>query len=51
MEQTIATAVNKEPFSIKRMLLKCFPFTENGGRKTGRDAEFTNESPISAVRL
>jgi len=27
MDQTIATAVNKEPFSLKQMLLKCLPFT------------------------
>ena len=26
MEQSIATAVNKEPFSITKMLLKCLPF-------------------------
>ena len=45
MDQTIATAVNKEPFSLKQMILKCFPFTEGGARR-GPD-----ESPISAVRL
>ena len=45
MDQTIATAVNKEPFSIKQMLLKCFPFTEKGTRQDSK------ESPISAVRL
>ena len=26
MEQSIATAVNKEPFSLTKMLLKCLPF-------------------------
>ena len=26
MEQTIATAVNKEPFSLRKMFLKCLPF-------------------------
>jgi len=26
MEQTMATAVNKEPFSFKRMFLSCVPF-------------------------
>ena len=26
MEQTIATAVNKEPFSMKKMLMKCLPY-------------------------
>ena len=25
MEQTIATAVNKEPFSLKKMLMNCLP--------------------------
>ena len=44
MEQSIATAVNKEPFSIKRMFLRCIPF--------GVDKlEQPNESSISAVRL
>ena len=45
MEQTIATAVNKEPFSLRKMFLKCLPFTD------GRDGNMTNGSPISAVRL
>ena len=45
MEQTIATAVNKEPFSLKRMFLKCLPFSE------GKGGNMTSESPISAVRL
>ena len=26
MEQTIATAVNKEAFSLKKMMMKCLPF-------------------------
>jgi len=46
MDQTIATAVNKENVTIKQMLLKCLPFT-HGGAKAGD----TKESPISAVRL
>ena len=45
MEQTIATAVNKEPFSLKRMFLKCLPFSSDKG------GNMTNGSPISAVRL
>jgi hypothetical protein len=44
MDQTIATAVNKEPFSFKQLIMRCFPFTE-GGQKDDK------ESPISAVRL
>ena len=45
MDQTIATAVNKEPFSLKRMFLKCLPFNE------GRGGNMSSNSPISAVRL
>ena len=45
MEQTIATAVNKEPFSLRKMFLKCLPFTD------GKDGNMTSGSPISAVRL
>lgn len=44
MEQTIATAVNKEPFSLKKMFLKCLPFSEDGKNMAGG-------SPITAVRL
>ena len=44
MEQNFATAVNKEPFSLKRMFMRCFPFQD-----------FKKEQPtdsfISAVRL
>ena len=29
MEQTIATAVNKEPFSLKKMLMNCLPVKNN----------------------
>lgn len=47
MEQTIATAVNKEPFSLRKMFLKCLPFAEN----KGGSGNMTNNSPISAVRL
>lgn len=43
LEQTIATAVSKEPFSIRKMFLKCLPFADCG-RSMG-------SSPISAVRL
>ena len=46
MEQTIATAVNKEPFSLRKMFLKCLPFAEAKG-----NGNMTNNSPISAVRL
>ena len=46
MEQTIATAVNKEPFSLRKMFLKCLPFAEGKG-----SGNMTNNSPISAVRL
>ena len=45
MEQTIATAVNKEPFSIKKMFMKCLPFSNDKG------GNMTSGSPISAVRL
>ena len=47
MEQTIATAVNKEPFSLRKMFLKCLPFADAKG---GGD-NMTSHSPISAVRL
>ncbi len=46
MEQTIATAVNKEPFSIRKMFLKCLPFADGKGGDN-----MTSHSPISAVRL
>ena len=49
MEQTIATAVNKEPFSLKRMFMRCFPFVEGGKGSLG--GNLTQDSPISAVRL
>jgi hypothetical protein len=45
MEATMATAVNKEPFSIKRMFLRCLPFSGDAKR------EQPSESSISAVRL
>jgi len=48
MEQTIATAVNKEPFSLRKMFLKCLPFAEAKG---GAGENLTSNSPISAVRL
>ena len=44
MEQTIATAVNKEPFSFKKMFFKCFPLQD-------KNEDDVVESPISAVRL
>ena len=44
MEQNIATAVNKEPFSIKRMFMRCIPFQES-------KKESPNDTFISAVRL
>lgn len=43
MEATMATAVNKEPFSIKRMFLRCLPFSG--------DAKREQPDAISAVRL
>jgi hypothetical protein len=43
MDQTIATAVNKEKISVMQMLLKCLPFGERGAKE--------HESTISAVRL
>lgn len=48
MEQTIATAVNKEPFSFKKMLMNCLPVKN---QQRNRDGNMTNDSPISAVRL
>ena len=45
LEQTIATAVYKEPLSIKRMFLKCLPFASDKG------GNIMNSSPISALRL
>ncbi len=45
LEQTIATAVNKEPFSLRKMFLKCLPFADGG------KGNMTGGSPISAVRL
>ncbi|CDW77121.1 UNKNOWN [Stylonychia lemnae] len=44
MDQNIATAVNKEPFSIKRIFQRCFPF-QDGKRENQSDSQ------ISAVRL
>ena len=44
MEANIATAVNKEPFSIKRMFLRCLPFSD-------LKKEHHSESFISAIRL
>jgi len=44
LEQTIATAVNKEPFSLRKMFLKCLPFADGGRAMSG-------SAPISAVRL
>ena len=58
MEQTIATAVNKEPFSLRKMFLKCLPSfqqqdTTKGAMGGSRPSQgnLTNNSPISAVRL
>lgn len=44
MDQNIATAVNKEPFSIKKILQRCIPFSDI-------KRESTSDSQISAVRL
>ena len=61
MEQSIATAVYKEPYSIKQMLLKCLPCST---KELTQSPEFneiedmsmqssrpTEQSSISAVRL
>ena len=45
MEANLATAVNKEPFSIKKLFLRCLPFNTDGKR------EGPGENMISAVRL
>jgi hypothetical protein len=45
MESNIATAVNKEPFSLKRMFLRCIPFSSESKKEQPTD------SLISAVRL
>jgi hypothetical protein len=45
MEQTMATAVNKEPISFKRMFFNCLPFQSKDQKQEGADA------CISAVRL
>ncbi len=44
MEQTSATAVNKEPFSIKKMFMRCIPFSDY-------KKEQPTESFISAIKL
>jgi hypothetical protein len=44
MEQSFATAVNKEPFSLKRMFMRCIPFSEF-------KKEQSQESFISAIRV
>ena len=49
MEQTIATAVKKEPFSLMKMLENCLPVRNSQQRKI--DKNMTDESPISAIRL
>ena len=49
MEQTIATAVKKEPFSFMKMLENCLPVKNSQQRKI--DKNMTDESPISAIRL
>lgn len=43
MDQNIATAVNKEPFSFKKILMRCLPFSD-----LKRE---TTENLISAIRL
>lgn len=42
MEQCIATAVNKEPFSIKKMLCNCLPFSNMLNNAAGPQ-EFEDE--------
>lgn len=43
MDQNIATAVNKEPFSFKKIFQRCIPFSDSKKEHP--------ESMISAVRL
>lgn len=45
MESNLATAVNKEPFSFKKMFMRCLPFSSENKK------EQPSESMISAVRL
>ena len=45
MDQNIATAVNKEPFSFKRLFLRCLPF------QIPNKGDQPNDSLISAIRL
>lgn len=45
MDQNIATAVNKEPFSLKKIFQRCIPFASDATKKSD------SESQISAVRL
>ena len=45
MEATLATAVNKEPFSFRKMFLRCLPFNTDSKR------EAPTEAMISAIRL
>ena len=47
MDAQLATAVNKEPFSFRKMFLRCIPFSS----LTGEQKEQQNETAISAVRL
>ena len=46
MEQSIATAVNKEPFSLTKMLLKCLPFQAmvSGGSKEYKQQEMNDDN-------
>jgi len=43
MDQNIATAVNKEPFSLRKIFQRCIPFSDHKKEQ--------QESMISAVRL
>lgn len=45
MEANLATAVNKEPFSFRKMFLRCLPFNSDSKHET------PNEATISAIRL
>jgi hypothetical protein len=42
MEHSLATAVNKEPFSLRKMFMRCNPFST--------EAQASNNS-ISAIRI
>lgn len=46
MEETIATAVNKEPFSLKKMFMRCLPLGAMNNSSLNRDSS----GAITALR-